>query len=489
VSAFGAALGARDVPALTPILDGAARLHTGFADELDALGRALVDELAARDALHPSAGPPSLALPATLSEMVAIAIALDENDGRAAIGVRQHYLALTPRLCLEQRLTRDEPAARFFHTPLDWEALPRLRGAIERLFADVAAAAPRSTRPTIAGFDSAAALVAGCPTLATLYQRTYYGRAMPLLHGWSHDLAYYARALDGGARLEAVIDRHLAAPLIHELTHFDEARPALFPLYLDECVAGYLGIRQLPSFAYPPPGEDVGIFSAPWFAQVGQALCRAIGVEAVVRAQAGLVAWEQAMPPGLWRALVRVGWRDWLDGRYLHFLANPLAPDPWLKLIFLGAGNALDENDPRQASLAALAALPWSEVPVGDEVAFDRTIVEDGLRAMCLESRLDAAHYVVGRRPPPAPIAIDLDACRVSTSARPPSPPGELAVVEAGPPAYLFPPAVAARLRASGLVALTVEIADPTDDAIADLAAAVLAGRPATGAAGRVHVR
>lgn len=483
---FGAALGVDEVPALAPVLEGAARLEARFADDLAGVARALLDELAARGALHPDAGVPSLALPATLSEMVAIAIALDEKDGRPSIGVRQHYLARTPRLCLEQRATRDQPAARFFHTPLDWAALPRLRGAIERLFADVSLAAP-DARATIAGFDSAAALVAGCPTLASLYQRTYYGRAMPLLHGWPHDLAYYARALDGGpASLEAVIDRHLAAPILHELTHFDEGRPALFPLYLDECVAGYLGIRHLPSFAYPPPGEDVGVFSAPWFAQVGQALCRVLGLDAVVRAQAGLVSWEEAMPPGLWRALARVGWRDWLDGRYLHFLANPLAPDPWLKLIFLGGARALDDEDPRQRSLGALAALSWADIPVGDEAPFDRALVEDGLRAMCLESRLDAAHYVVGRRPPPGPITVDLAACRTSTALRPPAPAGELPIVEAGPPAYLFPPAVAARLRADGLSALIVEVRDTSDAALAELTDALLAGRAFSGPAGCV---
>src|SRR6185503_10828965 len=111
------------------------------------------------------------------------------------------------------------------------------------------------------------------------------------------DLAHFARA---PGSLDEIIDRYLSAPLIHELTHLHRRRQ-VFPLYLDECVAGWLGVHVLPQLAYPD--GDEGLYAAPWFAQVGQALVRVAGLENVLRAHAGVVPWRDALPDGLGAAL------------------------------------------------------------------------------------------------------------------------------------------------------------------------------------------
>jgi hypothetical protein len=76
-------------------------------------------------------------------------------------------------------------------------------------------------------------------------------------------------------------------------------------------------------------------------------------------------------------------------------------------------------------------------------------------------------HFVVASAPPRAPIAIDLDACRVSTARGDGDP---------APPAYGFPPALAARLRARGVAGYVAEVASL--DALPELARLIRAGGP-----------
>src|SRR5262249_14548902 len=117
-----------------------------------------------------------------------------------------------------------------------------------------------------------------------------------LLYGYPADLRYFHKRHPGGD-LMPIFDRYFTAPIIHELCHFAPHQNALYPPYLDECVAGWLGVYVLPEFAYPLPENDDAIFAAPWLAQVGQAMARAFGVRSVIRAHAGASPWEEALPP------------------------------------------------------------------------------------------------------------------------------------------------------------------------------------------------
>lgn len=243
-------------------------------------------------------------------------------------------LAAGPWPELVEHYTRRMPARRaeqallpIMHAPLDWARLPRLAGAIARLNAILD--------------DAGVPRVEHAPTLAALYERTFYGRLMPLLYGDAH------LARDGEPH--AVIDRWLVAPVLHELCHLGPERPMLEPVHLDECVGGWLAVHVHPAF-----GEDDALAAAPWLAQVGQAVARAFGVRAVVRAHAGL----EPLPAWFMREAEGIAWRHFAARRPLHLLADTLDPVPWVELA-------------------------RSRGPAPDP-AFDRVIVRDALRAMCL---------------------------------------------------------------------------------------------------------
>jgi hypothetical protein len=403
-------------------------------------------ELAAAGRLRATVDPQPLDPPRALMRVLHEELARDDAHAAA---VARHYLELMPRMRVEQLEVSDGPASLFFHAPLDWDALPRLNRAVERLFARLPAGA------TLVGAHDVAELQARRLTVAQLFAETAYGGFMPLLYGYPADLAYFARALDGNG-IAAVIDRYLAAPLIHELTHFGRARDVL-SLYLDECIAAWLGVAVMPEFAFPAPGEDNGLYATPWFAQVGQALARVAGADNVIAAQAGLCSWRDALPPGLADALVRLGADDYRATRPQHLLSDTYAPARWMKLCFLAAGGAPVAG----VTLAELEALPWRAIPPGPENEDDAIIVGDALRAMCLRNFQIDHSFRVSTRPPPSPITIDLDACVVTTA------PGSDGF-DGAAPAYLFPPAVAARLRRDGHTRLSFRV-----DAIAELDALV----------------
>jgi hypothetical protein len=165
---------------------------------------------------------------------------------------------------------------------------------------------------------------------------------------------------------------------------------------------------------------------------------RVAGLEPVVRAHAGVASWEETLPAGLAAAAARLGWADHLARRPLHLLTDHFHPDPWLKVIFLAPS-------PRLAAitLGELDALPWSEIPAGPSTPFDAVILADALRAMCLRVFRNERSFRVASRVPRAEILLDFVECRVSAT-----PDGDSE--DPAPPAYLFPPAVAARLRSAG---------------------------------------
>ena len=417
--------------------------------------------------LRAGSTPPTLSIPPTLAGTLAAAIALEEKEGsgRGAL-LESHYLDLMPRLRVTQLATLAEPEHTLFHTPLGeggrWH-LPRLTGAVESLYAQLGADGERAL-----GEPTAAAFIAARPTLAHLYERTLYGRLMPLLYGYPGDLAVLTRALTvEGLPLTAALDRHFAAPLVHELAHLAADRDALTPPYLDECVAGHLGVRAFPEFAFPSEDSVDALYHTYWLAQVGQALVRCFGDD-VLRAHAGALAWQEAIGAPLVETAARLGWQEYRRTRAPHFLSDTNHPAPWLKLIFLArAGEPLDAF----ADLAALDAVPWSAIAVPPEDARDRQILVDALRMMCVEGTRAGPRPddpLRARRRSPPPITIDLDACEVR------SPGGPLDPIA---PRHLFPPSVAARLRNAGAREIIVQLR--AVEAIAEVADALLEGSAA----------
>jgi hypothetical protein len=350
--------------------------------------------------------------------------ALDEErragSGRAD-ALERHYLEVMPRLRTQQLDSTAPDAASIFDAPIDWHRWPRLAAAVARL--------------------GRADLLARDVTVGALYADSCYGGFMPMLYGSAYDLATYDRAS---------LDRHLAAPLVHELAHGGRDHEVL-SLYVDECIAGWLGTRALDG--------DNDLFAAPWLSQVGGALARIVGADRLRAAHSGTVAWDAVLPRGLAAAIVDAAWADYLAHRPLHLLSDATGPDRWMKMFFLAAAGTPLPWDDR----------PWREIPAGDESDADAEILGDALRAMCLRNHQERRSFRVTRRPPPAPITIDLDECRVSTAA------GDDGF-DPAPPAHLFPPATAARLRAHGIAGYTVTIASL--DALAPLERAILDGAP-----------
>jgi len=347
------------------------------------------------------------AAPAQLRMFASHAMAAEPELAEA---IRMHYALEMPRQRAAQLANTGDP---LLHHPLAWPRLPRMRAAVERLFAVL-----HDCGATIGvvGFATPRALFADAPSLARLYERTHYGGAMPLLYGSSADLAYFERrGAELGLDRDGVIDRYLTAPLLHELCHFGRDRDAL-PPHLDECLAGWLAVHAWPEFAYPAAGHDDAIYAAPWLAQVGQAFARAYGVDAIVRAQSGELPWDAALGPAVVEELARAAWSDWRARRTLHFLSDTFAPDPWVALA-VGRG-------------------------LSDDAAFDRRIVGDGLRAMCLETELVAGSFRTWSRVPEGAIHVDAITAQIATAPRTAHDPVA--------PRYWLPPAIAAAIRARG---------------------------------------
>ncbi len=411
--------------------------HTGFAEPAEQIAA----ELGA------------LAIPAALRLTLSHAIAFERSESRTEVvaNLVRHYTVTMPAQREAQRVGGDP----LLEMKLAWNRLPRLAGAIERLFAVLADAGVDSTLAL--GASTAATYRKRTSTLAVLYERTHYGGVMPLLYGSAADLAYF-RA-NGGDDPHEVIDRYLTTPIIHELCHLGRDRDVLQPLHFDECVAGWLGVHVHREFAYPAPGYDDAIFAAPWLSQIGQALARAFGSRALIRAHGGAEPWDAALPASFVDAAVRLGWDDWRARRSLHFLSNTLDPAPWVALALVaGAG-----GDLKGATLSGLAATPLSELVLPPDPDFDRAIVEDALRAMCLENVLINGSFRARTALPTGLLAIDAAACTMTSARR-----GDVDTVD---PRYWIPPAVGAQILGAGRAGYRVRLA--TIDAIPAAATAI----------------
>ncbi|PKN54088.1 MAG: hypothetical protein CVU56_28385 [Deltaproteobacteria bacterium HGW-Deltaproteobacteria-14] len=440
---------------------------------------AVLDKLDGEGRRQPGATSPPLALPPDFGALLERTLTFEATEQADGWEVRvmtllAYYLEIMPGLRVAQVCTADEPQATLFHAPLDWERLPRLGGAIRRFFALVTGAGVPAERAL--GAPDADAFLARHGTLASVYAGTYFSGVMPILYGFPADMAAYGAELGGGEDRHAVIDRWLAAPVVHELSHLSRRRRPLEPPYLDECVAGFLGVCALPALELPAPGERGGLFMAPWFAQVGRAIAAVVGLAPMIRAHAGVEPWAAVLPAGLGPTWAALGWDGYLASRGVHFLGDNFHPEPWLKALYLAAAGAL----PARPDRATLEAFPWSAIPCAAPTERDVEGLAAALHAACLEPELVASTWRVGCGPARAPVIVDLERCVVRVA-------GPKHPLEPVPLAVLCPPPLAAALRAAGHRRLRVAPLAP--DAVEEAARAIAAGIiPASGPGWAVDV-
>jgi hypothetical protein len=405
-----------------------------FAARLAASRAAARAALAAADTLRATLDERPLDIPRGFARTLAAVLDEERRAGSArAAALERHYLEVMPRQRTRQLDTSAPPFARLFDTRIDWPRWPRLAAAVARL--------------------GRGELLTRDLTIGALYAGCCYGAFMPMLYASADDLATYDFA---------ALDRHLAAPLVHELAHGDRAHEMVTP-YIDECIAGWLGTRALE--------RDNDLFAAPWLSQVGGALARVVGAERLRAAHAGTLAWDDALPRGLAAALRDRAWRDYLAERPLHLLSPATRPDPWMKLCFLAAAGAPLDAD-----------RDWRDIPIPAESDADRELLDDALAAMCWRSRLTGRSFRFERCPPAGPIDVDLSACRITTA--------RSSELDPAPPAHLFPPSTAARLRARGIAGYTVELSSPSSlSSLPPLARALLDGAPSFAGDGFVLTR
>ena len=374
--------------------------------------KAFEDELERLEEDHPdlpSVAPPDM--PAPFLGLLVRALALAENEGDAARAatLRHYHLDLLQRRRVAVLSGRAEPRAmKLLSTPLELARCPRLFNALARLDT-LLGPASRNLRTHVDG-----------KTFAEIYATCFYGRYAPPLGTSDQELA---AIMDEAAHDEllTVLDRRLAGPLFHELTHLTgpigfvrpdrqgghggpplqrrsdsdpripsypvtEDRDPLMPPYLDECIAAALGARAMPALICPDEADHLAMVGAPWFVQVGEHLFLAFGFEPIIAAHAGHLPWSEVLPENLVALFAELGWQQYLVSRHVAFLGEAQLPDPWVKLIHLARMGRLDLLDEARlkggvALYDALRELTWDTLdapPVDGSAmrpAFERSML------------------------------------------------------------------------------------------------------------------
>lgn len=318
------------------------RLLERLADLEETLDDRL-DQLAHLTGLTRSERPIALGVPRPLLDFLATAMAELEAIGRHDLVelLALLYGETMPLTLATQLAGLDLRCPWLMDEPLPLERLPRLQAALDTLRGTLDRCHPSRPRlPWEAWF--AAPL-----RLADLYPTTFFGRLQPLFGTTPAVLAELA-ATPHEQRPEA-IDRLLGPALLHEFLHFSEDRAPLWPPYLDEAIAGALGVHFLPETAFPTANHEAldGFLT---FAQVGLALIDRVGLEPVLLAQAGLTDWDQLIPgfPPLRERALALYWPRFLAAPAAHLHPDWDDPRPFADLF--------DPEGPPAPSPAALFA-------------------------------------------------------------------------------------------------------------------------------------
>ncbi len=360
------------------------------------------DELATLADPGPVHPVPEPGMPAPFLELAARALAFEEYEAapewQTRITILRHYhLELLQRrrvavLSGHAPLTAAVPLSHgYLCEPLDPARLPRLTSAIDHLFGLFAGVGVPIT--TFFRASDAHSLLAG-RTFGDVFADCFYGRYAAPLGTSDQDLIALERER-ADSHPQIALDRRLAGPLLHELSHLHSGRTPISPPYLDECVSAALGARAMPTLVTPDCGDDNAMVGAGWFVQVGEHLIRALGLEAVASAHAGFVPWSDVLPAGLGEVFETLGWEQYTATRHVAFLGEAQRPEPFIKALWLAMAGELDRARPGTTSdvtvspsapitarhmrpsaratptatrfvsgwLTELTALPWSEVP------------------------------------------------------------------------------------------------------------------------------
>jgi hypothetical protein len=347
-----------------------------------------------------------------------------------------HYGAAMPAL----RKRQLEGGAPAFVARLRLSRMPRLREALDRLFAAVSGAK----------LSCAACLGAATPrelvedrTLAEVYAGCHFGGAMPMLYASPADLVAVA-----GDPLE-VIDARLVGPLVHELSHFRAEDPPA-PANVHEALAAFIGSEVWPAQVWPERALD-GIPGAAYFAAVGGWIARAVGETGALRIQAGVLDLRDALGPRCSEALRCYGFLPFLETGAPHLLSDAFHPGRWWKLIDLHRDDARAQDfaerfvDPLLAGAPAsvrswddaLDALPWQELPAFRDPpgALDRKLALLAERALRVRARRSGASFEAVCADPPGELSLDPAACEMRAPW-----PGPDAI--GAPPSFPWPPAL-----------------------------------------------
>ena len=234
-------------------------LEARFARAFAAAGKA------PRDATWPLP-----ALPPSLRESLVAAARRDACPD----AVVAHYCERMPALLVDQLRPDDAPRA-LLRRPLVLARLPRLRAALDGLYAALAGAAVDARALT--GASSPTELLAARPTAAALYAHTLFGSGLPLLGVYPADRSALAAELET-RDADDVVDLRLSSHLVHELCHGParecDGPPA--PWLVAEAAATHLGAAARAAHLFPEePGEALRGVSL--FVLVGDVLARRFG--------------------------------------------------------------------------------------------------------------------------------------------------------------------------------------------------------------------
>jgi len=358
-----------------------------------------------------------------------------------------------------QLRVRGGPEERLFSARLDLRRLPRLREALERLFALVADAGLGCT--TALGAATPHGLLAARPSLGELYAGCHFGRSMPMLYAYPADLADEAWR---GRGPEELIDARYVGPLVHELSHLHPLDPDLVPApaNLHEALAAWIGSEAWPEQVFPAPGGEDAIPGAPWFAAVGGFLALRIGPREVLRAQAGALDLRGPLGAPCVEAMRCYGWLGFLESGAPHFLSDAFRPERWWKLLDLHRDASLQRAfhtahvEPLLRSIpqegtplrdrwdAALDAIPWPELPSWRDPAgsADDALALRAVRALHVRTERAGRTFRAVRAQPPGELRLDADRCLLQAPWAGPDAIG-------APPRHPYPPALcAAKARA-----------------------------------------
>ena len=380
---------------------------------------------------------PAWALPPSLRESL-VAAARRDACPEAVVA---HYCDRMPALLVEQ-LRPDDAARALLWRPLVLARLPRLRAALDGLFAALAEAGVDAR--ALVGAASAEALLAARPTAAALYAHTLFGSGLPLLGAYPADRARLVEEL-ATRDADEVLDLRLSSHLVHELCHGParecDGPPA--PWLVAEAAATHLGAAAWARHLFPDEAGEA-LRGVSLFVLVGDVLARRFGRAALWRVALGEPT-AALFGGGVARALERAGWDDWQARQEAPFARDALAAAAWVKLIDLA-------RVAEAPSLAEAAARPWATLPWwADEAAEgDRAMVARAVAALFQVNAMAPDFQTLPSEPPRGRLVLEVAACVLAAEARAEGVFGE-------PAWWLFPPPLARGLAERGARRVRIE--------------------------------